>query len=272
MQSRDRVVVITGAGSGIGRALALGLAAEGAVLALSDIDLAAVEETARLLPPATRSRVWRLDVASREAVFAHAEEVQRELGTAYMVFNNAGVTLAGTFDHQSIEEIEWLLGIDLWGVIHGCKAFLPQMLAAGEGYLVNISSAFGIIGFPMQSSYNIAKFGVRGLTECLWQELEGSGVKAISVHPGGIRTNIDKAARRAARADAEEERFDGWAEKALVTSPEECARQILDGIRRGRRRILPGKNASLIFWLARLFPNRYDRVLRAVLPRADQST
>lgn len=257
-----KVAVVTGAGSGIGRALAQQLAASGARLALSDINAHALESTMQSLPAAHDARAYVLDVSSRAAVFAHAEEVERDFGAAQLLFNNAGVTVVGTFEHLSIEEIEWQLGINLWGVLYGCKAFLPQMLARREGFIVNISSVFGLVGFPLQSVYSISKFGVRGLTECLWSELEGSGVRAVCVHPGGIRTAIATAGRLCARAGQEETSFGGMGDKLLVTPPEDCAADILEGVRKGRRRIVTGNKSSTLAWIARLFPDRYPTLLR----------
>ncbi len=258
----NKVAVVTGAGSGIGRALAQQLAAKGARVALSDINAAGLAETMKSLPSGCEARSYALDVSKRDAVYAHAEEVKRDFGTAHLVINNAGATVIGTVEHLSIEEIEWQLGINLWGVIYGTKAFLPMMLAQREGCIVNISSVFGLAGFPAQSAYNISKFGVRGLTECLWSELEGTGVRAVCVHPGGIRTNIEKAGRRCAASGADEAKFQGLAEKLLVTPPEECAADILAGVERGKKRILTGSKSSSFFWLTRLMPNSYPAVLR----------
>lgn len=260
----SKVVVITGAGSGIGRSLALQLAARGARLALSDVDAAGLAETLRALPAGCQARGYALDVANRAAVFAHAEEVKRDFGAAHFVVNNAGATMVGTIAHLKIEEIEWQLGINLWGVIYGTKAFLPLMLAQREGCIVNISSVFGLVGFPTQGAYNISKFGVRGLTECLWSELEGTGVRAVSVHPGGIRTNIEKAGRRCAGAGAEEARFAALGEKLLTTPPDDCARDIIAGLERGDRRIVTGNKSSTLHWLSRLLPSRYPNILKAL--------
>lgn len=214
-----KVVVVTGAGSGIGRALAEQFAAKGARLALSDVNADGLRGTVERLPAGTEVRAYPLDVSRREAVFAHADDVRRDFGTAHVVVNNAGTSIVGTFEHLTVEEIEWQLGINLWGVIYGCKAFLPMMLEQRDGVLVNISSVFGLLGFPLQSAYNISKFGVRGLTECLWSELDGTGVHAVCVHPGGIRTNIEKAARRCAASGADEAVFEGLGNHLLVTPP-----------------------------------------------------
>jgi NAD(P)-dependent dehydrogenase (short-subunit alcohol dehydrogenase family) len=257
-----KVAVVTGAGSGIGRALARQLAAKGARLALSDVNAAGLEATVLTLAPGTDVRSYALDVSSREAVFEHAAAVQRDFGAAHYVFNNAGATVVGTIAHLSIDEIEWQLGINLWGVIYGTKAFLPLMLAQREGCIVNISSVFGLVGFPLQGAYNISKFGVRGLTECLWSELDGTGVRAVCVHPGGIKTAIDKAGRRCAAAGVEESTFDIMAADMLVTPPEDCAADILAGVAGGKRRVITGNKSTSLFWLSRLVPNSYTGLLK----------
>jgi NAD(P)-dependent dehydrogenase (short-subunit alcohol dehydrogenase family) len=267
MKLADKVAVVTGAASGIGRALAQQLAARGARLALSDINAEGLEQTLRLLPDGTAVHRYVVDTSSRQAVFDHAEDVRRDFGTAHLVVNNAGATLVGTVEHLSIEEIEWQLAVNLWGPIYGTKAFLPMMLAQREGCIVNISSVFGLVGFPLQAAYNISKFGVRGLTECLWSELEGTGVQAVCVHPGGIRTNIDKAGRRCHTAGAEESAFDGWAEQMLLTPPAACAADIVAGIERGKRRIVTGHRSTSLWWLSRWLPNRYPAVLKALAAR-----
>jgi NAD(P)-dependent dehydrogenase (short-subunit alcohol dehydrogenase family) len=259
-----KVAVVTGAASGIGRALAQQLAAKGARVAISDINEAGLAETLNSLPAGAEARGYRVDASSREAVFAHAGDVRRDFGTAHFVVNNAGVSIVGTFAHLSVEEIEWQLAINLWGPIYGTKAFLPMMLAQREGCIVNISSVFGLVGFPLQSAYNVSKFGVRGLTECLWSELEGTGVRAVCVHPGGIRTNIEKAARRARAAGDDEAAFEGMADRMLVTPPEECAADILAGVERGRKRILTGNLSTTLFWLSRVLPSAYPAVIRAL--------
>jgi len=261
---KDKVVVLTGAGSGIGRALALQFAGAGARLALSDINMAGLEETLAMLPETARSssRIYNLDASSKDAVFAHAEDVKRDFGTAHYVINNAGATIFGTVAHTSIEEYEWQLGINMWGVLYGTKAFLPMMLAQREGCIVNISSVFGLLGFPTQSAYNMSKFAVRGLTEALWSELEGTGVRAVCVHPGGIKTNIEKAGRVCAAATEEDSKFSQNAEKLLKTTPAECASDIIRGLRKGRKRIITGNKSSTMFWLGRLMPNSYPRILR----------
>jgi NAD(P)-dependent dehydrogenase (short-subunit alcohol dehydrogenase family) len=267
---KDKVAVVTGAGSGIGRALAIQLAEAGARVAVSDINRAGLDETLQMLTKNgestrgsnLRAKGYMLDVSSPEAVFAHAEEVKRDFGAAHFVFNNAGATVIGTVANTSIEEYEWQLGINLWGVLYGTKAFLPMMLAQREGCIVNISSIFGLVGYPMQSAYNMSKFAVRGLTECLWSELKGTGVRAICVHPGGIKTNIERSGRRVKAAGAEEEEFSKLTAKMLQTTPEQCAVDIVNGVRKGNKRIITGYKSSTMFWLPRLFPNAYPSLLK----------
>ena len=256
-----KVAVITGAGSGIGRELARLLAAKGARLALSDVNAAGLAETARLIGSAANVRTYAVDVASREAVFAHADDVRRDFGAAHFVFNNAGVSLGATIEHATIEEFEWLLSINLWGVIYGTKAFLPMMLAQREGCIVNVSSVFGLVAIPCQGLYHVSKYGVRGLTECLWRELEGTGVRAVSVHPGGIRTAIGHAAPFGKHADATERNMAETVNAALVTPPEDCAAAIIAGIARGKRRIVTGSKSAVLDLLPRLFPSGYGKVL-----------
>jgi len=261
----NKVVVITGAGSGIGRALAIQLATAGARLALSDINQAGLDETLQLLPSGCTAKGYKLDGSSWEAFQAHAEQVKTDFGTAHYIINNAGATVIGTVAHTSIEEFEWQLGINMWGVLYGTKAFLPMMLEQREGCIVNISSVFGLLGFPTQGAYNMSKFAVRGLTECLWQELDGTGVSAICVHPGGIKTNIEKAGRRVKAAGAEESTFSSQADKTLTTLPEDCAADIINGMRKGHKRIITGNKSTTMFWLGRLFPNSYPAILKRFL-------
>lgn len=152
----------------------------------------------------------------------------------------------------------------MWGVIYGCKAFLPIMLGQREGCLINISSAIGLIGYPTQSGYAISKFAIRGLTECLWSELDGTGVRAIVVHPGGTKTNIKANTRLAAKANHEEERYANVGDRIMRTRPEDLVAEILAGVERGDRRIVAGHLGKRIFWLSRLLPNSYDKLVSRI--------
>ena len=253
-----KVAVVTGAGSGIGRSLAIQLAKKGARLALSDVDEAGLQETDRLLGAGALAKCYLLDVASREAFFAHADQVVADFGSAHFIFNNAGVTLGESVNDMSIEDFEWLLGINLWGVIYGTKAFLPIFLKQNEGCIVNISSVFGLITVPNQGAYHISKYGVRGLTECLWSELKGTGVRAIVVHPGGINTAIAENAQKRSKAmQPDVEKLNERVKKTLTGSPDDCAEVIIDGVAKGRKRILVGPYAKYLFFLSRWFPNSY---------------
>ena len=261
---KNKVAVITGAASGIGRSLACQLAAKGARLAISDVDAAGLAETCRLIGDGAMVKSYPLDVSSKEAFYAHAEEVKKDFGTAHFIFNNAGVADGKSINDTSIEDFEWLLGINLWGVIYGTKAFLPAMLKQQEGCIVNISSVFGLITVPYQGSYHVAKYGVRGFTECLWRELKGTGVRAVVVHPGGINTAIaSNAITRSGDEEltAEQEEFRKTVQKNLTGSPDDCARQIIEGLEKGRKRILAGPGSKFLFFLSRWFPNSYGPIM-----------
>lgn len=259
---QDKVCVVTGAGSGIGRALATQLANSGARLALSDIDKQGLEATRELLPETADVRTYELDVSSNEAVLAHADGVLDDFGAVHYLFNNAGVTLAATIEHATIDEFDWLLGINLWGPIYGTKAFLPAMLRQGEGHVVNSSSVFGFVTVPTQSAYHVSKFGIRGFTECLSRELTGTGVYATSVHPGGIATNIGTAARFGANAGSTERRFMNILESMLRTTADDCVATILEGVERRKRRIIVGHSCRQLDWLSRMLPTHYATVMR----------
>lgn len=265
---KDRVAVVTGAGSGIGRALAIELSAAGCKLALSDINEAAVKQVAAQLKEMGRPVIAdRLDVADRDAFYAYADKVQAHYGQVNLIINNAGVALGSTVENTNYEDFEWLMGINFWGVVYGTKAFLPMIKQAGEGHIVNISSIFGLIGVPTQSAYNAAKFAVRGFTESLRMELEleGVNISCTSVHPGGIKTNIAKNARmgsdveKVTGMDAEKSRQEF--EKLFRTTPEEAASTIIKGIRGNKRRVLIGADAVAIDSMQRLLPTTYQRLM-----------
>jgi NAD(P)-dependent dehydrogenase (short-subunit alcohol dehydrogenase family) len=266
----NKVAVITGAGSGIGRSLAVSLAQKGCHVALSDINEKGLQETVSLINvPGIKVTAEKLDVASREAVYLHAEKVVAEHGKANIVINNAGVALGETIEDTSYENFEWLMNINFWGVVYGTKAFLPHLKATGEGQIVNISSVFGIIAVPTQAAYNAAKFAVRGFTECLREELEidNCGVSATCVHPGGIKTGIARNSRvgKLGRYEAVTggKNIGDQFEKIARTSPDEAAAVIIDGIRRNKRRVLIGTDAYLIDSMQRFLPTGYQKILES---------
>ncbi|MDF3031152.1 MAG: short-chain dehydrogenase/reductase, partial [Moraxellaceae bacterium] len=194
----DKVVAITGAGSGIGRATAVLVAKHGGHLAISDVNAAGLAETAQLCAAAgAQAHTQTLDVADRAAVHAWAEAVAAHYGRVNVIINNAGVTVAATIEDTSYENFEWLMNINFWGVVQGTKAFLPHLKKSGDGHVVNVSSLFGLIGVASQAAYNASKFGVRGFTEALREEMEieGAPVGVTCIHPGGIQTNIAAGGR-----------------------------------------------------------------------------
>lgn len=264
-QFRGLVVAITGAGSGIGRALAQNLASRGARLALADYNEAALHETAALLPQETRAECSVLDVSSREQVFAFADKVMNDFGRVDYIINNAGTSVLASVEHVTIEEIEKVIGVNLWGVVYGTKAFLPHMLKQHDGCIVNVSSVFGLVATPCSVAYTMSKFAVRGLTETLWDELEGTGVRAVLVHPGGIATNIAANTPMASNAGALERKLAEANARQMTTTPADCAEEIVAGLQRGDKRLLVGSGAKALFRLSRLFPNSYGKLIRKKL-------
>jgi short-subunit dehydrogenase len=263
---KNRVAAITGAGSGIGRATAALLARSGCNVALSDVNEQGLAETAeQCRAHGVQVRTTRVDVAQRDAVHGWADEVVRELGAVHIIVNNAGVALGATIEDTRYEDFEWLMNINFWGVVHGTKAFLPHLRAAGEGHVVNVSSVFGLIGVPTQGAYNAAKFAVKGFTEALRQELEveDAPIGVTCVHPGGIKTNIARNARVRERKGWVDERSNRDFEKSFSTTPERAASDILAAILKNRRRQLIGGDAVLIDLMQRLLPTFYQRLVVA---------
>ena len=277
-QFSGKVAAITGAGSGIGRGLALELAAEGCHLALSDVDDAGLAETVTMVERAAGGRggvrvsSTRVDVVDREAVEAWAAAIVDEFGQVNLIFNNAGVALSANVSVMSYESFRWLMDINFWGVVHGTMAFLPHLRASGDGHVVNISSVFGLLGIPTQSAYNSAKFAVRGFTDALRTELdiERCGVSATTIHPGGIRTNIARNARfefaeHEEAVDAEQAAVDF--ERITRTTPEKAARLILGAVRKNKRRALIGPDAHLFDAAARISPRASQWALGKLVGR-----
>jgi len=271
MRSFDgRVVAITGAGSGIGRALAVDLARRGALLALSDVDASGLAGTVDLVKAAGAREVRSdvVDVASSTALSAWASDVAGQFGRVNVLVNNAGVSLTGEVEDLDAGDMEWIVGINFWGVVNGTKAFLPHLIASGEGHVVTLSSLFGLVSIPGQSMYNATKYAVRGFSESLREEMliAGHPVGVTVVHPGGIRTAIVRSSRVSAREDHEElaRVFD---ERLAKMSPERAAEIIVRGVLRGKPRVLVGLDAHVLHQLGRLLGARYQDVFARAASR-----
>jgi NAD(P)-dependent dehydrogenase (short-subunit alcohol dehydrogenase family) len=253
--------VVTGAASGIGRALATELVGRGARVAGSDVDAVGLAQTASLCRSG-EFRGYDVDVADRGAVLQHAEEVARDFGDVHLVINNAGVALVATVAEMTWADYDWLMSVNVGGVVNGTKAFLPYLIRSGDGHLVNISSAFGFLGVPTMSAYTAAKFAVRGFTEALRQEMIMSRrpVSVHCVHPGGIRTGIVAHARTGESIRLDKQRQVRDFARIARTSPEGAARSILRGVARNSPRILVGPDAYLLDALPRVIGARYQGV------------
>ncbi len=254
-----RVAVVTGAASGIGRATSQALAEAGCRVALVDRDEAGLAVVAKELGSSGRRvSAHGADVADRARMGALAEEVVAEHGGVNVVVNNAGVTVALSFEDHTLEDLDWIVGINFWGVVHGCRFFLPHLRAADEGHIVNVSSMAAFTGMPTQSSYCATKSAVQGLTESLRTELSGTSIGVTCVHPGTIRTNVLRSSRHSGSARVERlvRGMDRWGRP-----PELVARRILRAIQRNRPRVVIGAEARLTDWLARLAPSLPTRVL-----------
>ncbi|MGL5827318.1 MAG: SDR family NAD(P)-dependent oxidoreductase [Nocardioides sp.] len=287
-----KTVAITGAGSGIGRALALECVRRGASVSISDLDEFSVAETERMIhqrtatrpptrrrlasgPPATGLRVdghrvhrAHLDVSDRDAVMRYADQVVAHFGRLNVMINNAGVSLTGTIGELSHRDMQWLVDVNLWGVIHGTQAFLPHLIASGDGHLVNISSLFGMIAMPGQSVYNATKYAVRGFTESVRQEMLVSGhpVRVSCVHPGGVKTSIARSGRVGAKT-AKPDVVEFFDRTLARLEPAHAARIIVKGMVAGKPRILVGGDARVLYQLARLTGARYQDLVSIVVRR-----
>ncbi|GAA1140366.1 SDR family NAD(P)-dependent oxidoreductase [Nocardioides aquiterrae] len=266
----DKVVAITGAGSGIGRALSLNLARQGALLAISDVDDAGLAETVDLVQGvgAREVRSDHLDVADRAAFAAYAGSVADQFGRVNVVVNNAGVALAGNLEDLEYDDIDWIMAINFFGVLHGTKEFLPHLIASGDGHVVNISSLFGLISMPGQSMYNAAKYAVRGMSEALREEMLVAGypVGVTVVHPGGIKTAIARNARVSAKEDKAQtaKLFD---EKLAKMTPERAAEIIVKGVQGNKARVLVGLDAHAVHHFAKLTGSRYQDIVAKAASR-----
>jgi NAD(P)-dependent dehydrogenase (short-subunit alcohol dehydrogenase family) len=268
---RGKVAVITGAASGIGRATAVALAREGARVAIADVDRAGLAETAKQVASVGGEvSTYLLDVSSREAVYAFAQEIEAQFGGADIVINNAGVAQVATVEELAYEDFEWVMNIDFWGMVYGSKAFLPQLRRKGAGHIVNVSSIFGLFAVPSQAAYNSAKFAIRGFTEALRHEMRGSGIQVSCVHPGGIKTNIMRNARflQSVQTTVREQAASGF-DRLARTTPDEAALTILKGIRKNKPRILIGMDARILDWFIRLLPASYGKIMFRVAKDGD---
>jgi NADP-dependent 3-hydroxy acid dehydrogenase YdfG len=264
-----KVAVVTGAGSGIGQALAIELARSGASVAISDVNtegLATTEE--RLTAIGASVKADRLDVTEREAFELYADAVKGHFGKVNQIYNNAGIAFAGDIEVTQFKDIERVMDVDFYGVVNGTKVFLPHLIDSGDGHVINISSIFGLFSVPGQAAYNAAKFAVRGFTEALRQEMQLAGhpVKVTTVHPGGIKTAIARNMTTAEGLDKDElaQQFD---KKLASTSPQKAARIILDGVRKNKARVLVGPDAKALDAIVRITGSGYQRLFSTVMSR-----
>lgn len=268
MKLRDRTAVVTGAASGIGRAIAASLARRGCNLALADVDEAGLVETAdRVRASGVRVSRHRLDVADREAVAAFPVRVTAEHRGVDLLVNNAGVAVGGTFEQVSEDDFGWLFGINFWGVVRMTRAFLPLLRASDDARLVNLSSVFGLIAPPGQTAYVASKFAVRGFSESLRHELKGTSVGVTVVHPGGVATEIANRARAPKNVSAEEvAREREVFGKALKLPPEVAGETIVKAIERRKPRVLVGSDARAVALIERVAPVSYWKLLGRLIP------
>jgi short-subunit dehydrogenase len=261
--SAGQIVAITGAGSGIGRALAVHVAKRGCHVAAADIDAKQLAETAEMVKAeGVNCSTHVVDVANREAVEQYAADVVSEHGGVNMIINNAGVTLIDSVEKLLYSDFEWIMNINFWGVVYGSKAFLPHLRRADAAHIVNVSSLFGLMSLPLQSAYNSSKFAVRGFTEALKMELAGSTIGVSCVHPGGIKTSIATNSRIGEEAlSVSKEQLLADFDKAAITTAEQTAAAIIRGVEKNKRRILVGRDAKVMDWVVRHFPNTYERIL-----------
>lgn len=264
---KNSVAIVTGAGSGIGRALAIRFAQEGiAGIAIADFNEAGLKETFEMVEK-TGAKVSKhlIDVSKLEQVKQLADEILAAHGRATHLINNAGVGVIGTFEQLSLEDFEWLMSINFWGVIYGCKVFLPILKEQDSAHIVNISSVFGMVAPPEQTAYCSSKFAVRGFTESLRHELEETNISVSSVHPGGIKTNIARNSRIGKDTPADyKDQGVKFFDKVAQTSPEKAAEVIVKGIKAKNPRILIGADAQAINFVSRLFPKKYLKVIEKI--------
>jgi short-subunit dehydrogenase len=264
---------ITGAASGIGRALALEFAARGSDVAIADVqepELAALAEEIQTTH-GRRALVRRVDVSDAAQINAFAQAAIEAFPTLNVAINNAGIALLGDFDEIDHAQMQRVIDVNFWGVVHGTRAFLPHLKRQPVGHIVNVSSIFGIIAPPGQIAYSSSKFAVRGFSEGLRHELRvsGSNARVSVVHPGGIKTNIARSALHGTNLKTPADRSEVGAgfEQIARTTPKQAAQRILRGIERNERRILIGSDAKLMDFIQRLLPSAYWTLLARAMER-----
>jgi NAD(P)-dependent dehydrogenase (short-subunit alcohol dehydrogenase family) len=270
MDFTNTTAVVTGTASGIGRAVSLQLAKAGCRLALGDIDIQGMTETAGMI---TRdggyATVHPVDMGDRRQVYDFAESVMKQHGKIQILVNNAGVALTALIEEMEDSDFEWLMNINFWGMVHATRAFLPHFKTHDEAHIVNISSVFGLCGIPTQAAYNSSKFAIRGFTESLSQEMHGTGISVSIVFPGGIQTNIVKNSRFKSKDSVLKNKSDiiSLHEKLSRTSSDTAALRILHAIRKKQKRVLIGLDAYALDMIQRLFPAAYQRIIPFLISR-----
>jgi NAD(P)-dependent dehydrogenase (short-subunit alcohol dehydrogenase family) len=270
LKLQDRTAVVTGAASGIGRAVAISLARRGCHLALADINEAQLAQTAQMAAsPDVRISCHRLDVSNREEVASFPAVVLAAHRRADILVNNAGVAVGGTFEQVSETDFDWLMGINFWGVVRMTRAFLPLLRASDDARIVNLSSLFGLVSPPGQTAYSASKFAVRGFSQSLRHELQSSSIGVTVVHPGGVATAIAASARVPKGMSADDlEKHRAAAEKLLRMPPEEAGEIIVQAVERRKARVLVGADAKLMSVIERFAPVSYWKFLARLIPRA----
>ncbi|PBA32522.1 acetoin dehydrogenase [Mycobacterium intracellulare] len=258
-----KVAVVTGAGSGIGQALAIELGRAGAKVAISDVDTAGLAQTAEQLAAiGAPVKSDQLDVTERSAFLAYADAVNEHFGAVNQIYNNAGITFIGSIEDSQFKDIERVIDVDYWGVVNGTKAFLPHLIASGDGHVINISSALGLFSAPGQAAYVSAKFAVRGFTEALHQEMARAGhpVRVTTVHPGGVKTAFARNATGVEGLD-HAELANLFEEQQAKTTPQRAAQLILEGVRKNKARVLVGPDVKAMDLVVRLTGSRPELLL-----------
>ena len=265
---KGRIALVTGAASGIGRAVAISLAQRGCQVALADVNDTGLAETARLLPAGVRVSQHRLDVSDRAAIAAMPEAIVAAHGALDVLVNNAGVALGGDFDQITEDDFDWLFAINFWGVVRMTRAFLPMLRESPEARIVNLSSIYGIVAPPRQTAYAASKFAVRGFSQALAHELENTRIGITVVHPGGIATSIVNSARLPA-GTTEDDAAEGrkFANSLLKMPPDVAGEIIVKAIEQRRRRVLVGSDAKVLSLIERIMPVSYWTLIDRLKPR-----